>query len=89
LPVRKEAVVLAELVILPLALVALFAIVKIFSLPLRFLYNGLVGAALLWALNFFGAGFGLSVEITAVNSLIAGFFGVPGIIFLLACKHLF
>jgi inhibitor of the pro-sigma K processing machinery len=80
---------LAELAVLFFALLALFALVKIFSLPLRLLYNGLVGAALLWALNFFGAGFGLYIGITAANSLVAGFFGVPGIIFLLACKYVF
>ncbi|MDR3348218.1 MAG: pro-sigmaK processing inhibitor BofA family protein [Acidaminococcales bacterium] len=80
---------LSELAVLLLALAALFVVVKIFSLPLRFIYNGLMGAALLWLLNIFGAVFGLSIGITAVNSLVAGFFGVPGIIFLLVYKYIF
>jgi inhibitor of the pro-sigma K processing machinery len=74
-------------IVLLLAVAVLFIAVKIFSLPLRFLYNGVVGAILLWALNFLGGAFGLAIEITALNSLIAGFFGVPGIIFLLAYKY--
>jgi inhibitor of the pro-sigma K processing machinery len=80
---------LTEAVILLLVLAALFIVVKIFSLPLRFLCNGALGAALLWALNVLGAAFDLTIEITVINSLIAGFFGVPGVIFLLAYKYLF
>ncbi len=62
---------------------------KVFSLSMKFLYNGLLGALMLWGLNILGSLFGVAVEITVFNSLIAGFFGVPGVIFLLAWKMLF
>jgi len=73
-----------------IALVALFLIVKIFSWPLKLLFklivNGVLGAVLLVLVNFFGTAFHFSIGINAYTALIAGFFGIPGVIFLIIFK---
>lgn len=73
-----------------IALVLLFLIVKLFSWPLKVLLklilNGVLGAILLFLVNFVGGAFGISIGINAVTALIAGFFGVPGVIFLIIFK---
>ena len=64
--------------------IVVFAILgKLIALPFRILWklitNSIVGAIILWAINLFGVG----IEITFLRALIAGFFGVPGVIVLL------
>lgn len=80
---------LFDLIYIIFALAVLYVIVRILPVPMSLLYNGVLGAIMLWVLNIFGPLFGISINITVVNSLIAGFFGVPGVIFLLAYKYLF
>jgi inhibitor of the pro-sigma K processing machinery len=73
-----------------LALVALYIVVKFFSWPIKVLVkliiNGILGAVLLIIVNFLGGYFGFSIGINAVTALIAGFFGIPGVIFLIVFK---
>lgn len=64
-------------------IVVLFLLLKILPLPFYLLYNGIIGAVFLWLLNIFGPIIGISLPITIINALIAGIFGVPGILFLL------
>lgn len=75
-----------------IAIIALIVLVKIFSWPLKILskliINGFLGAILLIIINFVGKYFGLYVPINAATALIAGFFGVPGVIFLIIFKTL-
>lgn len=52
--------------------------VKLFSLPLKLVWNGICGAAVLWLVNFVGAMVGFHMKITVLKALIAGFFGIPG-----------
>lgn len=72
------------------AIIFLFIIVKIFSWPLKILLkliiNGILGAVLLFLVNLVGSYFSFSIGINAVTALIAGFFGVPGVIFLIIFK---
>ncbi|WP_040215237.1 pro-sigmaK processing inhibitor BofA family protein [Clostridium polynesiense] len=76
-----------------IAMVALVLIVKLFSWPIKILVklliNGVLGAILLWLVNLFGQMFGLQIGINAATALIAGFFGVPGVIFLIIFKLFF
>jgi len=62
----------------PLSLVAavviLFIVIKLLSLPIKLLWNGIIGAIILWVVNLFGVG----IKITVIKALIAGFFGIPG-----------
>lgn len=61
-------------------LIVLCIIGKVVSLPVRLfwklIYNGIIGAILLCIVNFFGLG----IEITFLKALIAGFFGIPGVL---------
>ncbi len=49
----------------------------------KLLINGIIGMVSLVAFNFIGELFGLGLEITPINALISGAFGIPGIIVLL------
>ncbi|GAA0731250.1 pro-sigmaK processing inhibitor BofA family protein [Clostridium malenominatum] len=73
-----------------ISLLGLVLIVKIFSWPLRMLIkliiNGVMGAILLFLINSIGAFFNFTIGINAVTAIIAGFFGIPGIIFLILFK---
>lgn len=76
-----------------LALILLFIIVKLFSWPLKILWklivNGVLGAILLFIVNLVGSYFHFFIGINAITALIAGFFGVPGVIFLVIFKLFF
>ena len=73
-----------------LAIIALFLFGKIFTLSIKFIIklvlNGILGVILLLAVNFLGTFFNFSIGINVWTSLIAGFFGVPGVIFLIIFK---
>ncbi|MCH3950477.1 MAG: pro-sigmaK processing inhibitor BofA family protein [Acidaminococcus sp.] len=71
-----------------LALVGLFIVINFFSLSIKLLWNGIVGMILLWLFNMVGSLAGLHLEINAVTALVAGFFGVPGVIFMLLYQML-
>ena len=61
-------------------IIVLFILLRILSLPFRIVWklitNSIVGALMLWIVNLFGLG----IEITFFKALIAGFFGVPGVL---------
>ena len=67
-----------------IAIIVLYAVVHILMLPFQLLFkliiNGIFGAAMLYFINFIGI---VNIKITLIHSLIAGFFGVPGVIGLL------
>ena len=58
----------------------IFALVKLISLPFWILKNSILGAIMLYIFNFIGI---FTIKITFVHCLIAGVFGVPGIVGLL------
>lgn len=61
-------------------IIVLFILLRILSLPFRIVWklitNSIVGALMLWVVNLFGLG----IDITFFKALIAGFFGVPGVL---------
>ncbi|WP_251862132.1 pro-sigmaK processing inhibitor BofA family protein [Clostridium sp. Marseille-Q2269] len=73
-----------------LAIFLLFIVVKIFSWPLKILLsligNAVLGTLLLFFLNIVGGFFNFSIGINIWTALIAGFFGIPGVIFLIIFK---
>ncbi|SMC27341.1 inhibitor of the pro-sigma K processing machinery [Clostridium acidisoli DSM 12555] len=73
-----------------IAIIALFIVVKLLAWPLKILIkliiNAVLGTILLFLVNLVGVHFGLAIGINIVTSLIAGFFGVPGVIFLIIFK---
>ncbi|WP_392485914.1 pro-sigmaK processing inhibitor BofA family protein [Haloimpatiens sp. FM7315] len=75
-----------------IGIIFLILLVKIFAWPLKILWklilNGVLGAILLVLVNLIGKYFGITIGINAITALIAGFFGVPGVIFLIIFKVL-
>ena len=61
-------------------IIVLFILLRVLSLPFRIVWklitNSIVGALMLWVVTLFGLG----IEITFFKALIAGFFGVPGVL---------
>lgn len=61
-------------------IIVLFILLRILSLPFRIVWklitNSIMGALMLWVVNLFGLG----IDITFFKALIAGFFGVPGVL---------
>jgi len=70
-----------------IAILCLYLVVKFFKWPFKILWklivNGVLGVVLLLLVNLVGNSFGIAVGINVVTALIAGFFGVPGVIFLI------
>jgi inhibitor of the pro-sigma K processing machinery len=75
-----------------IAIVAMVVLVKLFSWPLKILgkliLNGALGVLLLLLVNFIGGSIDIIIPINAVSALIAGFLGVPGVIFLIIFNKL-
>ena len=67
-----------------LGVLILIIIVKILAMPFTLIWNGITGAIMLWAANFLGAFVGFSMKITIVKALIAGIFGIPGALAVIA-----
>lgn len=49
--------------------------------------NSILGAILLMVVNFFGAYIGIGVSINLLTAIIAGIFGIPGILFLVVFQN--
>ncbi len=55
---------------------------------MKFIVSGLLGALLLVCVNLVGGIFSVTLAINPLSALIAGYFGLPGIILLLFLKLL-
>lgn len=69
-----------------IAVVILILVVKLLSLPIKLIYNAILGGIGLWLFNFLAAFVHFQVSITIINSLIVGFFGVPGLVAVIFLK---
>ncbi|MFL0197041.1 pro-sigmaK processing inhibitor BofA family protein [Clostridium sp. WILCCON 0269] len=73
-----------------IAILGLYVLVKVFSWPIKILFrliiNAVLGVVLLIIVNLIGNYFGFSIGINAITALIAGFLGIPGVIFLIIFK---
>ena len=69
-------------------MIVLYILLRIMSLPFRIVWklitNSIVGALMLWFVNLFGLG----IEITFLKALIAGFFGIPGVLVIVLAHFL-
>ena len=70
------------------AIAVLLLVVKLFALPFKLVWNGIIGGIMLWFINLAGAVFSFHINITVVTALIAGVFGVPGVIAIALWKML-
>lgn len=81
-----------SLIPLIIGLVAAFIIFKLIKGSIKLLINGVVGVIFLAILNFAAAGLGLEqfqIGINIFTALIAGIFGIPGVIVMEIFKFLF
>ena len=60
-----------------IGVVIIFLLIKLVSLPFWLLKNSVIGAIMLYIFNFIGI---FTIKITFVHCLIAGVFGIPGVI---------
>lgn len=69
-------------------IVVLYILLRVLSLPFRIVWklitNSIVGALMLWVVNLFGLG----IEITFFKALIAGVFGIPGVLVIVLAHFL-
>jgi len=77
---------LNSVLVIAAVIVGIILFIRILCKPmklfLKVLWNALLGYVLLAIINFFGASFGLVLDVTFLGSVIAGFFGIPGVIVL-------
>lgn len=73
-----------------IGIVVLYLVVKLLKWPLKIIINGIIGVIILYAANFIlsnlsmvGIDMNFSLSINPITALIAGFFGVPGVIALI------
>ena len=75
------------------AVVFVVLLIKILLKPikgiLKFLIHAAFGYVLLLVVSFFGDFVGIDIEMNLVNILVAGFFGIPGVIVLALASFLF
>lgn len=73
------------------SLFALYVLGKLIGLSVKilskFIINGVLGALLLILINLFGHFVDINLDISIINSLVAGFFGLPGVVLLLLLEY--
>jgi len=76
-----------------MGIVILFLAIKLLKWPIKIVINGIIGVVILYVANFIianlslvGINVSLSLPINPITALIAGFFGVPGVIVLIIIK---
>ena len=71
------------------AMIVLFIILKIISLPIKLivklLFNALIGGVVLYLINLTGL---IALDITWITALIVGFLGLPGVIIVIILHFL-
>ena len=64
----------------------LYLVIKLLKWPIKLLINGIVGVVLLYITNYIGSYFNFYITINPITAIIAGFLGIPGVIFLIIFK---
>ncbi|WP_055078412.1 pro-sigmaK processing inhibitor BofA family protein [Lagierella massiliensis] len=75
-------------IIIAVVLMMLFFGILGFSIKAfgKLIINSISGILLLIIFNFIGGIFGITLDLTFLNAIVAGIFGIPGIIVLLLLK---
>ena len=80
-------VTVPSLLILAAVVLFCYMLLKIISAPIRLvmklLINAAMGFVILFLVNFFGDFFGISIASNFLTAAITGFFGIPGVLFLI------
>lgn len=76
-----------------IAVFLIWLVIKIFATPvkwaLKLLLNALIGFVMLFIFNFLGGFIGLSLSVGWLSAIVAGVFGIPGIVLLLLIENFF
>lgn len=79
-----------SIIIIAAAVVLGIILLKLFTAPIKGIFKFLIHAAfgyvLLFVVNFFGSSFGITLGVNLITAAIAGFGGIPGVIFLVVLK---
>ena len=70
-------------------LALLFLVIKLLKWPVKILVNGIIGIILLYVANYIGEYLNFYITINPITALIAGFLGIPGVIFLVIFQLFF
>ena len=67
-------------------LLVIFIVLKILSAPfkliIKLILNGLIGGAIIYVINWIGAGFNFSLPLEWWSAILVGLLGIPGAIIL-------
>ena len=70
----------------------LFIVGKIFIVPvgkmLKFIFNSLLGAGIIYVINIIGTNWNFSIGINLVTSIVVGILGIPGAILIVLIRLL-
>lgn len=73
-----------------IGIAVLFLVLKLLKWPLKIIINGVIGVVILYIVNFIiahlsfmGINTSFSLAINPITALIAGFFGIPGVVVLI------
>ena len=76
-----------------LTVIAVLVIVKLLSWPfkkiIKLCVNIVLGLVMIWLVNTFGAGIGISIPFNIITALVSGILGVPGVICLIIINYIF
>ena len=71
-----------------IGIILLGILLKLLAIPLRlmwkFITNSIAGALMLWVVTLFG----IPIKINIISALVAGIFGVPGVLAVIAYTYL-
>lgn len=70
-------------------LALLFLVIKLLKWRIKILVNGIIGIILLYVANYIGEYLNFYITINPITALIAGFLGIPGVIFLVIFQLFF
>ncbi len=85
--------ILSAVLLITGAIVFLTLFITIFKKPIKWVFklliNTLFGFVILFIVNCFGAYIGVQLSVGWLSALIAGVFGIPGVILLLLIENFF
>jgi len=77
----------ANYIVLIFSAIAMLVVAKLLAWPIKKIFklaiNCIIGIIIVFLVNNFGESFGISIPFNIVTSIIAGVFGIPGVIFLI------
>lgn len=83
---------LYALMMLAAVVIGIWMFIKLLAKPIKFIFkfalHALLGYVLLFLISFFGEFVGIHIELSLLNVLITGFFGLPGVVFLVLLSFL-